>query len=1287
MRKFSPTNKFNPCPVCEDISGKCRYNSNDFYLCMTLSDAKFGEVINGFKCVGNKGNGWASFKTDNTAEWSQERRQEWEQQRKARREQADRENADRKQRSLSAEERDREYRQILNSLTLHPDDLASLQRRGFTPEEIKNSRFKSVTGNQWLKFPANSRLPGVSYNGKHLICQEGYLCPIRNPEGQIIGAQVRLRHPQDDNRYKWLSSKNAVLRLFPDGSKEGENPLGFFHQTKELNQIWIVEGTGAKPFLLNSRLGVTCIAAAGGQFCSSPQLFKEYLEKASIETGSREIIIPPDAGDVCNPSVMWRWRKVVKLIKNLGYSVKFAWWGQFSKEDCDIDELEDYSQIQFITPEAFYKLQPQALPKTESHQLPNTQDKKPKSTGDQSAKNLADNVIPPSQKTYAEKATEEWRKSRHFTAKHIIENPEGWLKWPVPKENTITFIRSGLGTGKTTQVTEWLIELINEPWRNLGYRNTLLLQFCAKTDKVTEQKLGNKDGFWHLHEHNASLFILDPTGKISTCVHSILRFKPEDFDGCNLLLDETVSVIRTLFEDDNIRKHEQVLRLFTEAVRRARRVICLDGLMNDWTVKYISALAPDKEVVTVKNIDNRPKPIVNFLSGTIDLNEETIKKNDRSPWLELIFEHAQRPAIATDSQIMAEWLDEALSEKGYKVLRIDSKTVPEDYVKEFMQECDEYIAKEQPDVLIYTPSAESGLDVSIKNYFTHHIAFFFGVLSVDSYLQMLGRIRDSIPKFVWCREWIAQEEGAASRSPFPRTLFKSLLSVMELDIIECFSTEVEELKAQIISRLTEQIQQANNIHFQTSVQIRALANHERGNLRSCLLEAIQEAGYPVRLCTLKSNEELKDQNKNGTETVKRRNCHDIFTAEKIDIADTDFGGNFDARWEERVKTIQASYRKQLPGIEETSSWTEDFIYKIRYEDPKFITHNRRYWLFKNSAVALRIQQERWNWIFHQEEISLSKIRSERALIEALRKVGLEEVINSDREWSEENPVIQRITEACKEPEISNALGRHPGKSNPIQWIGRLLGMLGLKFKGSQKRQNGDRVRLYRITNLHNPDRLNTQACLTRKYEKYLSFEVEELRWDETLAPQGFEGVTPPPENVYKLGMRCDSNSELKAKGEMFGFREVAVASSKPETFTTQGLEGVTPPPENIYSLGIGCDNNNELRAKGEMSGTGDAAVASELSEPCATFATCETFSDFATAAAKYDSKIIDYAIFCQDCLATRLRLREWFREWLAPPPETRHREAKLASQEMRMRWAAEVRQAASAEPLDPGQSA
>ena len=57
----------------------------------------------------------------------------------------------------------------------------------------------------------------------------------------------------------------------------------------------------------------------------------------------------PDAGAVRNRHVMRQYRATWKLLKQWGYSVQVAWWGQETKADADIDELDDLTSIRWLS--------------------------------------------------------------------------------------------------------------------------------------------------------------------------------------------------------------------------------------------------------------------------------------------------------------------------------------------------------------------------------------------------------------------------------------------------------------------------------------------------------------------------------------------------------------------------------------------------------------------------------------------------------------------------------------------------------------------------------------------------------------------------------------------------------------------------------------------------------------------------------------------------------------------------------------------------------------------------
>lgn len=1193
---LTPSSKNNPCPICDNTMGKCRQGQTDpdYWQCMTYADTRKGETLSGsgFKCIGHTRNRlWAQFKPDNTQEWTEQQRLEWKLHNQRRRQQRAKEDEQRRQRCLSAVERDQQYRELLAQLELHPDDRADLVRRGFTHEQIERSGFKSIARYQQLRSQFSELLPGVSRGDRLIIRDEGYLCPIRDKDGLIVACQVRLRAlpTGESSRYRWLSGGGQTLHLFPKGCKsEGELPLAVFRPEGKPEGIALAEGTGPKPLLVSQRLNLLTIGAAGGQWASSPELFRSTLEKVELEVEGKEIKVFPDAGDILNPSVMSRWRRVIALLEEWGWSVAIGWWGQLDKTHPDIDELTDYTTVEYISPEKFL-----AIANIKPTEDKPTEQKEGFSEG------------------YQEKAKAAWQRAKRFTAD--IKKASQWCDWKLPPKNSMFFGLGGLGRGKTTRLRKWV-----RSWQEegkgficLGYRNTLLLQLCEKL------------GFYHLHEHDAAVMRHDPSGGIALCVDSLWRFRPEEFDDKVLILDEVMSVIGHLLHSPTVKGRDNILELFQEALNRASQVICLDGCMADWAVKYLHELAPGKKILTAHNTFQGDKPTINYLLGTVDVEEE-VRKNDRSPWLEYVLNHCPVPAVCSDSQVFIESLDNLLSEKGLKTLRVDSKTVPEEYVKEFLKDCNAYIEKHQPDAILYTPSAESGVDISIKGYFTAHVGFFFGVLGVDAILQMLGRIRDSeCTKFVWVREWVAQSEQTHSKSPFAKKIGQAIEKMLQADITDTVSGIDRD--QDIIGKLWAIIQGSKNPHFEASNQIQAIANYEKSNLRECVLESLKASGYPIRLCTLHPSEETRERVRAATEATKRQNCRDIFTAQKIapEFADN-LSKKFDAKWEDRVKVIQATYRSRLPGIDETPSWTEEFIYKIRYDNPDFISQQELFWLFSHPEEANRMNLERYHRIAQREKTFIGNIRGRMARVKALRAIGFESFLDPEKTWMEDSPELIRLVEQCRDEKIATALGRHPGQQTNIRFLGSLLKMLGLKQKGQKVKSPSGDYRIYRLDpdTLSDPDRTNALQCLDRRWENYVNREVEVLDWEPVLNP------TPESQQTETIAhITCQ-----QARGHS---QEAKLLPTQMQ----QALEAVPrTPSEYIYTLEASWNQIDSVESQGVGEALEGAAPVEELAQA---LAFCSSSDDFNALVEGYEPSQVEDAIALQDSQPRRQQLSQW----------------------------------------------
>ncbi len=378
---------------------------------------------------------------------------------------------------------------------------------------------------------------------------------------------------------------------------------------------------------------------------------------------------------------MKRWFTQINFIQSLDKEVSILWWGQITKQSKDLDEIDEatFSEAKRINLTEFQQIA--------------------------------------SKEQYINQCWQSWIRSKEFKASIKIHKQFFDYDLESLPPNLIAFIRSGLGSGKTTRLKKVIAFLRDYGVISLGYRNTLLLQFC---ESANDEEHNLK--FYHLHHDSKDVHLANPQLKLALCVDSILRLKPEDFEGKIIILDEVVSILKHLFFSSTIRNRVAVIEHFCECIRRADRVFCLDGLMCDWVVKFFKNICPNKDTITIENTHQGQKANLYLLQGMIDFKGQ-FRKNAKEPWLELLLNHSYLPAICSDSQLFLEALENLLMAQGRTGLRVDSTTVNEKSVKEFLANSTQYLKDNHLEYLLYSPSAESGLDVSITDYFIEHFGF------------------------------------------------------------------------------------------------------------------------------------------------------------------------------------------------------------------------------------------------------------------------------------------------------------------------------------------------------------------------------------------------------------------------------------------------------------------------------------------------------------------------------------------------------------------------------------
>jgi len=1168
---FKPFGKNNECRVCEQDDTDCRYNANepDFIQCHHFADARKGEKVNGFVCVKESNGHTASFKPDNSQEWSQEQRERWKREKAARQAKAKAEDDRRRQESLSIQERDRLYRELLSELSLLADDRADLKKRGFTDAEIDLCGYKSVTQYQKLQKQYSHLLPGVNSTGRGLLCGEGYLLPVRNGDGLIVSIQVRLRNCEG-GRYRWLSSatkKNpAGQSPHVHGKGFAELPLSIIKSEKPQG-IALVEGVGIKPFLASRRLNLAVIGAAGGQWASSPNLFRSELDRLASELGVKEVKIYPDAGDVVNRFVVHRWREVADLVTRWGYSPVFAWWEQKTKQHCDIDELKNLDDIRYISPEEFFAICEQELAKNDDS----------RGQGFTKQEQLKGYI------TKVRKSPEwlNWIDKNQFTP-DITLNCNGDLVLPdelMDIENKNLFINSGLGSGKTLaalRLIKYLESIYNSFTGHKGIYTTILGYINSLLHDTIER--ARKYGVDILHiqtDDDGKLLAKDTNSHVAACIHS-LQYVDGHSTGKAVMIDEVESVLTTLVTGSNLgSKHGETIEMFSRALTASYGNIFLDGNATDLSADLIEKITGKKNIKVLNRGQIRRKNFKFIVSAKMGKNGKIkVAVNDPSALIKMILDairKGQKVFTTTDSRIFGESLAEnaitistdersakqlvdTVEKEGYKVFVISKNTSGTDEGKAFLSNPGEYIAKNNISLVIGTPSIGSGVSIQLpedfEDYFDAQFTLFCGVLSTKQQKQLLARLRNNkLIHYVYCPVKSLVKDRNRPQEYSATEYLRQLNELQKLNRAICYE-QLQKLHDDAISRV-------NPIFDKYSAELGALDNFEQDNLLECLTYSLESEGHGVECVYLDPDEQAKNEMKEAKERIRTRETVEFYKSIPFDStleADNQVKANSTPENHlRRDKTYLV--KERLPGIENTDVYGVEFIREFVIDDSpqhkiKAIT---REWLLRHPEIAFENHNIRTIRKLEKRFVtSRDLLPGDYGKIWALKELKFKERVLDAEQFTCKSPSIQElIKELTERKDLQKLLGIEPPrdkiKDTTIQDLIRpMLEIVGSKTEEQGRvKDNGIARTAYKaVSAIDEKSRTAIYQCLTDKFTKEhekgeLGKMLESLKTQQELTEQiksqqcqqSLDEEWFTPENLQATAEYLDAceNSEMLAE--------------------------------------------------------------------------------------------------------------------------------------------------------------
>ncbi|MUG98930.1 hypothetical protein F7734_44205 [Scytonema sp. UIC 10036] len=1038
------------CPICGGLRKDCRQSqATDLVHCRAGVDAP-----SGWRFVGEDTLGFAMFAVDDGRSPEQLRevrrrqladRQLWEEQRKKELAKA-----------LPAKERDGAIRVLSRNLGLTIEHRKKLRDRGLTNEQIDAGGFFTIVPNTDLKLSLPPNLPGIS-RGYLRAAGRGIACPTRTLDGKFSGWQLRLDSVIDGGKYRWAAGDRS------SHLPNGELPITVcVPEGADILDLRACEGI-LKPYVASCRLNLPFIGASGALFSKSSEQVKEVLTQLQ----PKRIVLPLDAGDTKNKQVAARWLNEAKFFQELGYTVVFEWWGQVEKSGQDIDEitLEQHQAVSMLSIAEFTELcrahggyksedcdsqkQGEAEPSTAEYEQYIAQESSQSEWERGFDSYLAD--WEHQQKVqwlaqYPERVQKTQQALQDITP-YVTETQDSKYV-EMSLENLtpgIYGLAAGMGSGKTFLIKQAINHFSDGLL--LSYRNSLLIQTCRSSE------VADKISFlWDL-QNRAVKYTEIPW--IGACVESITKLPSKKV----VILEEVEKIVNALLQSPTCRRdRREKLRCFTKVLQQAEYIIAADADISPVSLRYLQKLS-GKQIHLIHNIHKRFEWRCFFHSGIVTPQGEQ-RPNSRKDFENRLLDAAasgEKLLIPTDSQRWGQALERQLQAIGLRGLRIDSFTKAEDpRVDAFLTNPDKWIEENQPDYIIYSPTAEASLDITIQDYFDGVWGCFFGVINHWGCKQMLGRLRTNCDRHIFIKTF-STIDNRASRSPLPQVVAKSL--------IETSQRTIEQLGLNFpafapYSDATSEYY--TDPHFETLAEIVAKDNWSRANLRENLTEELRKAGHNVIVMGMVGGNEIVPNNPiaDHKEDILREWAGIIANSEDISIqAAYDILSSPDAKPEERWKAIKATLKDRLPGLE----LTPNFIFERYLKDPMWISKQELRWMLYHPEVAKDIDTKRLYKAIENEDMPWD-VRTRTLVLKALQVLEipqfLEAAQQSHLEWQANSPIVRDF----KERAIANrklillALGINANQdSDGCYLLRRVLDKLGVPLIRRQRRVEGLRV--------------------------------------------------------------------------------------------------------------------------------------------------------------------------------------------------------------------------------------
>ncbi|RUT03890.1 hypothetical protein DSM106972_048040 [Dulcicalothrix desertica PCC 7102] len=325
-------------------------------------------------------------------------------------------------------------------------------------------------------------------------------------------------------------------------------------------------------------------------------------------------------------------------------------------------------------------------------------------------------------------------------------------KISTPDSEKLIILKSAKGTGKT----EWLTDEVAKAHEQ--NRRVLIITHRIQLGEALCKRFGVN----YVTEVRSS-----GTGDLlgyGVCIdslhhHSQARFNPSDWYNDTVIIDECDQVFWHLLNSSTeVAKHRvsilKNLKLLIQNVLSSPlgKIYLASADVSDCDADYVLSLAGEIKVKPFVILNNyRP------ISGKCYNYDGTNPKNLIAALDKAIPNGGHHLLCCSAQKAKSKWGTQALEERfrrkfpHLRILRIDSESVadPSHPAYGCIAHLNSILA--EYDLVIASPSLETGVSIDIKGHFNAVWGIFQGVQSASSARQMLARLRETVDRHIWVR--------------------------------------------------------------------------------------------------------------------------------------------------------------------------------------------------------------------------------------------------------------------------------------------------------------------------------------------------------------------------------------------------------------------------------------------------------------------------------------------------------------------------------------------------------